>query len=65
MLDDENSSPDAHKGDLSYWSPGSALCIFFGSTQPYSPVNHIGRMVTGLDLFKQVEEGDRIILNRI
>lgn len=63
-LDDENISPDAQKGDLSYWSPGSAICIFFGKTKPYSPVNHIGRIVIGLDLFKLVEEGDRIILNR-
>lgn len=63
-LEDENPSPTAKSGDISYWSPGSAFCVFFGSTQPYSPVNHLGRMIEGLDLFKDVKNGDRIVLSR-
>jgi hypothetical protein len=63
-LDDENTCPDASIGDISYWSPGPALCIFFGQTHPYSAVNHLGKVVEGIDLFEKVEEGDRIVLSR-
>jgi hypothetical protein len=63
-LEDENPSPAAKSGDISYWSPGSAFCIFFGRTQPYSPVNHLGRVVEGLNLFESVLNGDRIVLSR-
>ncbi len=62
--EDENSSPTATAGDICYWSPGPAFCIFFGKTQPYSPVNHLGGVVEGLDLFAKVAAGDRIVLNR-
>ncbi|MHC1635201.1 MAG: cyclophilin-like fold protein [Candidatus Methanospirareceae archaeon] len=63
-LSDENTSPTAEKGDVSYWSPGNAICIFFGESQPYSPVNHIGKVVEGLELFRDVEEGDKIVLRK-
>jgi hypothetical protein len=63
-LTDENPSPAAEAGDVSFWTPGSAFCIFFGRTQPYSAVNHIGRIVSGIDVFPRVEEGDRIVLRR-
>jgi uncharacterized protein len=63
-LEDENASPASKSGDISYWSPGSAFCIFFGRTQPYSPVNHLGRVIEDLDLFKSVKNGDRIVLSR-
>jgi len=63
-LADENPSPQAEAGDVSYWLPGSAFCIFYGSSQPYSAVNHIGKVVRGLDIFLGVEDGDRIILRR-
>jgi hypothetical protein len=63
-LEDENPSPSAKSGDISYWSPGSAFCIFFGRTQPYSPVNHLGKVIGGLNLFESVLNGDRIVLSR-
>jgi len=63
-LDYENPSDTASPGDISYWPPGYAICIFFGSTQPYSPVNHVGKVTRNLDLFFSVEEGDRIIIER-
>ncbi len=53
-MEDENPSPTAKAGDICYWSPGPAFCIFFGQTQPYSAVNHIGKVVDGLDLFRSV-----------
>lgn len=63
-MENENPSPGSAPGDISYWSPGPAFCIFFGQTQPYSPVNHVGRVVEGLEVFRDVKEGDRIVLNR-
>jgi hypothetical protein len=64
QMADENPSPFASASDISYWSPGPAFCIFFGKTQPYSPVNHLGKIVEGLGLFREVKAGDRIALNR-
>lgn len=61
---DENTSPSATAGDISYWVPGHAICIFFGRTQPYSPVNHIGRISEGLGIFSDVKEGAKIVLRR-
>jgi len=62
---DENATPTAVKGDVSYWSPGCALCIFFGGTEPYSPVNHLGSIIQGIEIFRNVKAGDKITLNRI
>lgn len=63
-LEDERSSPTAAAGDICYWCPGPAFCIFFGKTQPYSAVNHIGKVTDGLEMFRDVEAGDRIVLRR-
>ncbi len=62
---DENSNPSASRGDISYWSPGCAFCVFFGETQPYSPVNHLGRITQGIEIFSDVNAGNKVILNRI
>ncbi len=64
-LKDESPSPTAVAGDICYWSPGPAFCIFFGKTQPYSAVNHIGKVVEGLELFREVAAGDRIVLRKM
>ena len=68
-LENENPSPNASPGDVSYWRPGSALCIFFGPTQPYSPVNHIRPprpgVVEGIEIFWEIVEGYRIVLKPI
>ena len=64
-LDYENSSSTAEKGDISYWPPGSAFCIFYGESQPASEVNHIGRVTENIELFYKVENGDRVILKML
>jgi hypothetical protein len=69
----ENQSEVVQMGDLAYWPPGNALCIFFGPTpaswdkeiRPASPVNVIGRIVDNPRLFKLVGPGDKIRLERI
>ena len=68
----ENQSEVVQMGDLAYWPPGNALCIFFGPTpaswdkeiRPASPVNVIGRIVDNPRLFKLVGLGDKIRLER-
>lgn len=59
-------------GDLGYWPPGRAVCIFFGPTpmsrgaeiRPASPVNLVGRIVGDAKVFKRVSAGTRITLRR-
>ncbi|MFQ5882733.1 MAG: cyclophilin-like fold protein [Candidatus Methylomirabilales bacterium] len=56
------------KGDLGYWPPGRAFCIFFGPTpastgneiRPASAVNVIGRAQGNPAIFKKVKDGARI-----
>ncbi|MFU2191864.1 cyclophilin-like fold protein [Methanobacterium sp. MZD130B] len=52
--DYENPSPYSDKGDISYWPPDKAFCIFFGDSQPASDVNHIGVVVKGLEIMENV-----------
>ncbi len=59
-------------GDLGYWPPGSALCIFFGPTpasrgteiRPASPVNVFGRLVGDATVFKKVRSGTAVRVER-
>ena len=64
-MGNEKSSPTVEKGDIAYWPMGSAFCIFWGETQPYSPVNMIGKVTKNLELFKQVKSGTKIIIEKI
>jgi len=60
----EKASPTVEKGDLAYWPMGSAFCIFWGETQPYSPVNVIGEVTKNLELFEQVKSGTKITIEK-
>ena len=59
-------------GDLAYWPPGSAFCIFFGRTpasrgqeiRPASPVNVFGRVLGDPTVFKKVSAGTPIRIER-
>jgi len=53
----EKAKPTVKKGDLTYWPMGKALCIFYGSSQPYSPVNIVGQITKNLELFGKVKSG--------
>ena len=63
-MGNEKASPTVEPGDLAYWPMGSAFCIFWGETQPYSPVNIIGKVNKNLDLFKKVKSGTKIIIEK-
>ena len=61
-------------GDLGYWPPGNAFCIFFGPTpmsrtkeeiRPASPVNVLGKVSGDSGVFKRVRSGDMVTLERV
>ena len=60
----EKSSSKVNKGDLAFWPMGSAFCIFWGETQPYSPVNIIGKVTKNLEMFEKVKSGTKILIEK-
>jgi uncharacterized protein len=68
----ENPCETVEMGDLAYWPPGSAFCIFFGPTpasrgaeiRPASPVNVFGRVTGDPTIFKKVRAGTPIRIER-
>ena len=63
-MGNEKAKPTVEKGTLAYWPMGSAFCIFYGETQPYSPVNIIGQVTKNLELFEQVKSGRKIVVEK-
>lgn len=67
---EENAKDVVEMGDLGYWGPGSAFCIFFGPTpasrgkeiRPASPVNVFGRVSGDPAVFKSVPDGARVVI---
>ena len=59
-------------GDLAYWPPGQAFCIFFGPTpasrgdecRAASAVNVVGRLQGDPTVFKKVRSGARVTIER-
>lgn len=62
---EEKAKPTVEKGTIAYWPMGSAICIFYGESQPYSPVNMIGKVTKNLELFKQVKSGTKIRIEKL
>ena len=68
----ENPREVVELGDLAYWPPGSAFCIFFGRTpasrgdeiRPASAVNVFGRVEGDPTVFKKVRSGDTVRIER-
>jgi len=67
---DENAREVVEVGDLGYWPPGKAFCIFFGQTpmsrpeeiRPASAVNIVGKVNGDATQFKQVMHERQVIL---
>ena len=68
----ESPKETVEAGDVGYWPPGRAFCIFFGPTpmsrgdeiRPASAVNVVGRVVGDPKVFKTVRAGARVTLRR-
>ncbi len=69
----ERGQTTVELGDLGYWPPGRAFCVFFGPTpasrgaeiRPASAVTVIGQVAGDPAVFQQVESGTRIIIEAI
>ena len=59
-IGEEKAKPTVETGDIAFWPMGSALCVFYGQSQPYSSVNILGKITKNLKLFKQVKSGATI-----
>ncbi len=59
-MGEEKAKPTVEHGAIAFWPMGSAICVFYGTSQPYSPVNILGQITKNLDLFKQVKSGTKI-----
>ena len=70
--DPESPRETVEMGDLAYWPPGSAFCIFFGPTpasrgaeiRPASPVNVFGRVDGDPAVFKAVRGSGPVKVER-
>lgn len=60
----ENPKSTVETGTIAYWPMGNALCIFYGKTQPYSPINLVGRVLKNLEIFREVKSGAKIRVDR-
>jgi len=66
----EDAREVVNLGDIAYWPPGKAMCIFFGKTpiskgdeiRPASPVNIIGKLEGDYKPLKKVKDGEEITI---
>jgi len=72
-LKEESPKDVVEMGDLGYWPPGNAFCIFFGPTpasrgdeiRPASPVNVFGRLAGDPKVWKKVRSGTAVRIERL
>jgi uncharacterized protein len=68
----ENGQETVQKGDLGYWPPGPAFCIFFGQTpmssrgeiRPASAVTVLGKVTGDPAVFKKVTSGSLVTISK-
>jgi hypothetical protein len=67
---EESAQEVVEIGDLGYWPPGKAFCIFFGQTpasrpgkiMPASAVNMLGKVLGDATEFKKVMDEREVVL---
>ncbi|MEW6228070.1 MAG: cyclophilin-like fold protein [Bacillota bacterium] len=67
----ENGKEVVDSGDLGYWPPGHAFCIFFGPTpasrggeiRAASPVNVFGKVESDPAVLRNVKDGEEIVIS--
>jgi len=69
----EKGQEVVNSGDLGYWPPGKAFCIFFGLTpasrgneiRPASAVEVFGRLTDEPKVFSSVKDGEKIVVEKV
>jgi len=72
-VDEDDAQEVVDIGDIGYWPPGSAICLFFGLTpasngneiRPASAVNLVGKIQGDSTKLKKVNSGDTIIIKKV
>lgn len=64
-LGGEKPKQEVEPGTIAYWPMGSAICVFHGDTQPYSPVSVIGKITSNLEIFEKVKSGVKVRIEKI
>lgn len=70
---EEPNCEEVEVGDLGYWPPGNAFCIFFGRTpvstsdkpKAASKITVVGKIVGNADSLKKVADGESIKLEKL
>jgi uncharacterized protein len=73
---DAEEAPDARAdmavGEIAFWPPGSAFCIFWGPTpasdgpepRAASPVNPLGKITGDATKFAAVKSGEKVVIEK-
>ena len=72
-MPEQNGKEVVELGDIAYWPPGTAFCIFFGPTpasrgdeiRPASAVNVVGKIDGDPKIFRNVASGTKVILEQV
>jgi hypothetical protein len=59
-MGEEKAKPTVETGTIAFWPMGGALCVFYGKSQPYSPVSTLGKITKNLEVFAQAKSGTAV-----
>ncbi|MGC9779951.1 MAG: hypothetical protein HZR80_11965 [Candidatus Heimdallarchaeota archaeon] len=60
----EHPTFDVEPGDIAYWPMSKAICVFWEKIKPYSEVNIMGKITKNLELFKQMKNLTRVVIEK-
>ena len=64
-MGEEKAKSTVETGTIAFWPMSGAICVFYGKSQPYSPVSILGKITGNLELFRQVKSGATIRVEAI
>ena len=70
---EKNATELVEEGDVAYWPEGCCFCIFFGKTpesteteiKAASKVNIFGKIIGDSSIFKKIQNGDLVIVEKV
>ena len=61
----EKSVIQVEAGTIAFWPQSSSICFYTMNTKTYSPVNKIGKVLTNIEIFKNLKNGSRMIIEKV